>query len=351
MKINILYLFILIALSGSCGNNAETPVAENSPADSSDMAVTKENIPNDTAIEIPAITEKTNQPVKVGKEKKVKTPTLVTNSEIVTIKKTPEQVTLSAPSNTPNSSVDKKTEPQSTQNKPETPVSKSVPNPQPLSSSIAGPPSHDAFDKILSQYVSTDGSVNYKGLKSAKTALKAYTDLLSKNPVQDSWSRNEKLAYWLNAYNAFTLTLIVENYPVTSITKLDGGKPWDVKRITLGDKKYSLNDIENNIIRPQFKEPRIHFAVNCAARSCPPLLNHAWTAGNINNYFEQQAKKFINDTRFNFIKPNEVKISKIFDWYAADFGNIITFLNKYSTTKINEKAKIIYLEYNWSLNE
>jgi hypothetical protein len=351
MKINILYLIILVALSGSCGNNAETPVAENSPADSSDMAASKEKIPNDTAIEIPAITEATTQPVKVGQEKKIKTPTLVTNSEIVTLKKAPEQVTLSASSNTPDSSVDKKTEPQSPQNKPETPASKPVPIPQSSSSSIAGPPPHDAFDKILSQYVSTDGSVNYKGLKSAKTALKAYTDLLSKNPVQESWSRNEKLAYWLNAYNAFTLTLIVDNYPITSITKLDGGKPWDVKRITLGDKKYSLNDIENNIIRPQFKEPRIHFAVNCAARSCPPLLNHAWTAANLNSYFEQQAKKFINDTRFNILKPNEVKISRIFDWYAADFGNIITFLNKYATTKINEKAKISYLEYNWSLNE
>ena len=87
----------------------------------------------------------------------------------------------------------------------------------------------------------------------------------------------KKMAYWINVYNAFTIKMIVDNYPVSSITKLHGGKPWDVKWIELGEKKYSLNEIEHNILRPQFKDARIHFAVNCAAQSCPPILNKAWT--------------------------------------------------------------------------
>ncbi|MEN0002482.1 MAG: DUF547 domain-containing protein, partial [Bacteroidota bacterium] len=215
---------------------------------------------------------------------------------------------------------------------------------------LPAPPQHTIWDGLLKKYVTAKGKVNYKGFKSSIAQLEEYLALLADNPIQSSWSRKEKMAYWINAYNAFTVKLILDNYPTSSITNLHGGKPWDVKWIKLGDKTYSLNNIENDILRPQYKDARIHFAVNCAAKSCPPLLNQAWTAANLNRNFEKQAKLFINNSSFNTIAADQVQISKIFEWYAGDFGNIIDYLNKYSSVKINADAKVAYGEYNWALN-
>lgn len=224
---------------------------------------------------------------------------------------------------------------------------------KPQITEVTTPPSfsHKIWDEVLRRYVSSSGKVNYKGLKANRTQLDAYIDLLTQNSIQSNWSRKEKMAYWINAYNAYTVKLIVDNYPVSSITKLHGGSPWKVKLVTLGGKKYSLDQIENEILRPQYKDARIHFAVNCAAKSCPPLLNRAWTADNLNRNFEQQAKQFINQQTFNLISAEQVQISKIFEWYAVDFGNIIEYLNKYSDTKINPNAEVTYKEYDWKLNE
>jgi len=213
------------------------------------------------------------------------------------------------------------------------------------------PFSHDTWDQLLRKNVSSSGKVNYKAFKANKAALEAYIKLLQDNPLQNSWSRSKKMAYWINAYNAFTVKLIVDNYPLSSITKLDGGKPWDKKWIKLGSKTYSLNNIENDILRPQYKDARIHFAVNCAAKSCPTLLNRAWTASNLESNFEKQAKAFINNASFNKIDEKNIEVSKIFEWYAVDFGDLIAYLNKYSSTKIKSNAKINYMEYNWNLNE
>ncbi len=212
-------------------------------------------------------------------------------------------------------------------------------------------PSHEAWDKLLQKYVNAEGKVNYKGFKEAKVALQQYLDSLTANPVQPSWTKAEKMAYWINAYNAFTIKMIVDNYPTSSIMKLHNGKAWDVKWIKIGDKTYTLNNIENDILRPQFKDARIHFAVNCAAKSCPPILNRAWTPDNLNKFLEQQAKAFINNSKYNKITADAVQVSKIFEWYAGDFNNIIEYLNKYSTTKINTTAKVSYVEYDWALNE
>lgn len=212
------------------------------------------------------------------------------------------------------------------------------------------PFSHDAWDQLLRKYVTSTGNVNYSGFKADEAQLDAYLKSLADNPIQDGWSRGKKMAYWINAYNAFTVKLIVQNYPVSSITKLHGGKPWDHKWINLGGKTYTLNNIENDILRPVYKDARIHFAVNCAAKSCPPLLNRAWTASNLEANFEKQAKAFINSSKFNSIEANSIKVSKIFEWYAKDFGNLVDYLNKYSTTKIDANAQIGYKEYDWALN-
>ena len=161
--------------------------------------------------------------------------------------------------------------------------------------------------------------------------------------------RKEQLAFWINAYNAFTIKKIIDNYPLQSITDLDGGKPWDAKWIKLDGRTLSLNNIENDIIRPTYNEPRIHFAVNCAAQSCPPLLNKAWTPGNMEKYFDSQAKNFINNAKYNELGSNP-KVSKIFEWYGKDFGDLKAYLNKYASSKIPADATIGYKDYDWSLN-
>lgn len=218
-----------------------------------------------------------------------------------------------------------------------------------LATSVTAQPSHEAFDILLKKNVSAEGKVNYKGFKSEKTTLDSYIKTLSDNAPQDNWSKNDKLAYWINAYNALTIKLIVQNYPLSKITDLDGGKTWDVKRYTLGGKKLSLNDIENQILRPM-GDARIHFAINCAAKSCPPLLNKAFSANNVIELLESRTKQFINSSA-NVLKPTDIKVSKIFDWYGKDFGNIAEFIAKYAKTKVKSTANISFMDYDWRLNE
>lgn len=209
---------------------------------------------------------------------------------------------------------------------------------------------HLAFDAILKEYVDAAGNVDYKGLKSNQQKLDSYLKALAENPVQSSWSKDAQLAYWINAYNAYTLKLIIDNYPLKSIMDLEGGKVWDKKWIELGNKVYSLNEIEHDIIRPEFNEPRIHFAVNCAAASCPPLAAKAFTVDNLESLLEDRTNSFINNRGYNQISASGARISKIFDWYGSDFGDLISYLNKYNTTSMKKNANVTFLEYDWSLN-
>lgn len=213
-------------------------------------------------------------------------------------------------------------------------------------------PSHDKWDALLKQNVSSTGKVNYNGMKSNVKELDAYVSYLQSFATRDSWTKNEKLAYWINLYNAATVRLIVQNYPVASITDLSGGKPWDQPIVKVGNKNYTLNNIENDIIRPRFKDARIHFAVNCAAKSCPPLMNSAFTAESLNRQLQKQTSTFINGPE-NTLSADKIEVSKIFDWYSKDFedGDIITFINIYSKTPVNDNATISYKEYNWALNK
>ena len=208
---------------------------------------------------------------------------------------------------------------------------------------------HQLFNNLLQKYVTSAGLVNYSGLKQDEKSLNRYLNELSKSKPDNSSNRNGTLAYWINAYNAFTLKLILDNYPLKSITNLNSGKPWDVKWITLGNEKYSLNNIENDIIRSVYKDNRIHFALNCAAISCPPLLNKAFTSYNIEELLDTQTRNFIN-SQANDLSSTKIKVSKVFEWYKKDFGDVTTFINKYSKTKINSNALISYKEYNWNLN-
>jgi len=210
---------------------------------------------------------------------------------------------------------------------------------------------HKAWDVLLHKYVDENGFVDYKGFKNDQDELTNYLNYLSKNIPTESWTLQEQLAYYINLYNAATVKLILDNYPLESIK--DISKPWGKSIVKIGEDSFSLGDIEHNILR-KMNEPRIHFAINCASYSCPNLLNEAFTASKIEEQLEHVSKIFINGNK-NDISETNPKLSKIFKWYKKDFNeggeNLISFINKYSSTKINADAAIDYKDYNWDLNE
>jgi hypothetical protein len=223
------------------------------------------------------------------------------------------------------------------------------PPPPPAEMIASGRPNHSAWNALLQQYVSAGGQVNYSAWRNNMAPLEAYlADLAAWSPKGD-WLRPEQMAYWINAYNAFTVKLMLDN-PTSSIQNLHGGKPWDVKWIRLGDRTYSLNEIENDILRPRYKDARIHFAVNCAAKSCPPLANRAFTAENLNRMLDQQTRNFINNDAFNTFAGGEARVSKIFDWYSSDFGDLRAFLSRYRSEPLGAETSIRFNDYDWALN-
>lgn len=215
----------------------------------------------------------------------------------------------------------------------------------------AQPANHRQWTDVLQAYVSENGAVDYKGLQNNKSGLESYLKLLSANAPSDEWSMDAKKAYWINAYNAFTIQLILKNYPLKSIKDLK--RPWGLSFIKIYAGKIALNTIEHEILRPM-GDPRIHFAIVCASKSCPKLLNYAYESETLDQQLDHVTKMFINDPSRNSISQSNVKISKIFKWFKTDFPKseaFIAFLNNYSTIKILAKAEIDYLNYSWNLNE
>ena len=207
------------------------------------------------------------------------------------------------------------------------------------------------WDTILKKHVSIDGNVNYKALKSDSSKLKSYINQLSQNTPNENWSNEDKLAYWINAYNALTVDLIIRNYPIKSIKDIK--YPWKQRLWDFGDNNYNLDEIEHKILR-NMDEPRIHFVIVCASYSCPKLQNEAFTAEGLEAQLTKATKEFLADTNRNEISEKSIKISKIFDWFSKDFTqnrSLIDFLNKYSDVTISPKAKKRFKDYNWDLNE
>jgi hypothetical protein len=211
---------------------------------------------------------------------------------------------------------------------------------------------HSDWHDLLEQFVDDQGYVNYKSWHNeGMSTLDAYLDQLCAYDIdQLKNDRDAHLAFWLNTYNAFTIKLILDHYPVTSIKDIHNGSPWDVDWIMMKQGPLSLNDIENNIIRPVFKDPRIHFAVNCAAKSCPPLMNRAFTGNNVQHFLSKRTTEFINDEKFNHLSSGSIELSKIFEWYVSDFTPLLPFINTYATTAVSNSAVISYKTYNWALN-
>ena len=210
---------------------------------------------------------------------------------------------------------------------------------------------HDVWTDLLQKHVSNQGNVNYTGFKLDRKTLLNYITSLSENIPNDSWINENKLAYWINAYNALTVDLILRNYPIKSIKDIKD--PWDQRYWKLGDKWYNLNEIEHEILR-KMNEPRIHFAIVCASYSCPKLQNEAFTASKLESQLTNATKSFLSDSKRNNISENNLELSKIFQWFSKDFkqnGSLIGFLNLYSDIKISEKARKNFKDYDWALNE
>lgn len=225
------------------------------------------------------------------------------------------------------------------------------------------PPSHDEWTALVKKHVNADGLVDYKGFIDDKVKLQSYLDLLSSNPPGKSWMNNDKIAYWLNAYNAFTVKLIIDNYPLKSIKDL-GPKdqiifvntPWDIKFFKIDGKTMTLNRIEHRILRKEFTEPRIHFALNCASMSCPKLRREAYVGNKLDEQLTDQAKEFLRDESRNKISASSPKVSSIFKFYGSDMTKwsgktLIGYINQYSPVQIDADAELQYLDYDWSLNK
>ncbi len=217
---------------------------------------------------------------------------------------------------------------------------------------------HEAWTNLLKRNVTTLGKVNYKGFIEAKDSLDLYLNELTTHPPGKNWNEADQLAYWINAYNAFTVKLIIDHYPLKSIKDIGGNYPminssWDIKFFKIGEVDFDLNTIEHAILRKKFSEPRIHFAINCASFSCPKLRNEAFEAAQLEQQLEEQTIFFINNSDKNLITKKANQLSQIFEWFESDFNkntSISALLTKHHS-KFNPKNKIEYLEYDWTLNE
>lgn len=212
------------------------------------------------------------------------------------------------------------------------------------------------FDSLLQKNVDKTGRVDYQSLKNNETLLDNYLAYIQNNEPTKDWSSNKKKAFWINTYNAYTIKIILNNYPLKSIRdiKIDGKTAWKIPFVKVGQKRYTLDQIEHEILRKKFNDPRIHVGINCASVSCPRLWNFAFTEDNISSSLDNLMKEFINNTTRNKISKNNLEISEIFNWFSKDFmknGTIINYLNTYAAIKISEKASIKYLTYDWSLNK
>lgn len=225
----------------------------------------------------------------------------------------------------------------------------------------SNPVSHDLWDKLLHRHVKADGLVDYKGFIRDSAEFNQYLHALeSAHPDDKRWSRQEQMAYWINAYNAYTVKLITLHYPVKSIKDIKHGiafvnSVWDIKFIQIENQKYDLNNIEHNILRKVFKDPRIHAAINCASISCPKMRTEAFTAAKLDTQLDAAMRDFVNDPVRNRVTPDAPQVSEIFKWFAGDFkaqaGSVKSFLNQYAAKKISKKANLSYLNYDWRLNE
>jgi hypothetical protein len=214
----------------------------------------------------------------------------------------------------------------------------------------------EPYNRLLGKYVTSNGVkyAEWKNNAADMQALQAVVDGIAKESIS-GLDKRQQLAFYINAYNAWILHEALEKYPTKSV-KDALFTFFTSKRITVSGQQTSFNALEKETIRSKFNDPRLHFALNCASRSCPPLSRQAFTGVNLDSQFETLAKGYVNSdkgVRFN-AAAKAAELSKIFDWYKDDFkgeGGPVAFINKRRSSPIPADAKITYQDYDWGLNE
>ncbi len=228
---------------------------------------------------------------------------------------------------------------------------------------------HGMWDRFLNTYVSehADGvnRVAYARVTvTDRAALSEYITELETTPIS-RYDRDEQLAYWVNLYNVLTVKVILDYYPVDTIREIDISPglfslgPWDKKLVSIEDERLSLNDIEHRILRPIWRDPRIHYSVNCASFGCPNLQRTAFTAANADTLLDAAAREYINHPRGARIENGTLIVSSIYDWYEEDFidgdGSVVAHLERYAgpdlAATLAHTKQITGNEYDWALNE
>ncbi|MEO0966214.1 MAG: DUF547 domain-containing protein [Planctomycetota bacterium] len=225
---------------------------------------------------------------------------------------------------------------------------------------------HAAWDAMLKQHVAPGGWVNYAGFAADEASLDIYLAALG-SADYDALSRDAKLAYLINAYNAFTIKLILDHWDdgrLESIMDIAGGEAWDLKRWNMAGQTVSLNELEHEIIRKDFLEPRIHFVVVCAAFSCPPLRSEAYTAEKLEAQLQEQTVYSFNHPRWLIFDGGSgtptLRLTKLLDWYAGDFTQVAPSVEAYAG-EFNQRlgahlaedrpVSIQWIDYSWLLND
>ena len=225
---------------------------------------------------------------------------------------------------------------------------------------------HSAYDSLLKKYVDAKGFVAYRSWKEKDLqALEDYLQSISAADPRTFTSDEERIAFWINAYNALTLRGILDFYPIDSIrdkvSRLFGYNIWKDYQVVIAGEKRSLEEIEHKILR-NMSEPRIHFAIVCASIGCPRLRAEAYRGNHLDRQLDDQARDFLNDPLKARVdrQGRTVHLSKIFSWFGEDSGGsdeaVLRFIAPYRPEGEGEllrggKAKIRYLDYDWSLND
>jgi len=228
--------------------------------------------------------------------------------------------------------------------------------------------SHKMYQEFLNRYlfkgVNGVNQVHYsKVTPKDKLILNQYIEKLTSQPIR-TFNKQEQLAYWINLYNALTIQLILKHWPVKSIARINISPgffsfgPWDAPLVTIEGQKITLNDIEHRILRPIWNTPLLHYALNCASMSCPQLQAQTFTAKNSQNLMKKAAGEYVNSPYGVKVEPNNLKLSKIYQWYQKDFGanelQVLKHIAQFAEPKLKNQIlnnhKPVSYYYNWNIN-
>ena len=240
------------------------------------------------------------------------------------------------------------------------------------------PFSHELLNRVLVAFVDSSGGVDYAGLKEARRDLDLYLDSLASVDPRNHPGRfptpQHALAYWLNAYNAFVLTGVIDSFPVASVMDIEGGEFFDSRRFLAGEDTLSLNELENQIVRPQYRDPRVHFALNCGATSCPALGGRAFSGDDLDARLDAARDRFLAGPYVRIDRDEStVYVTKIMEWFGGDFTSWLTesaegavrdpgkpsitdYLVLYlpdddaAYLRGHPQVKVVFEEYDWALN-